>query len=100
MGIVLFCAIVYGGAFTIVTYLRNYGIVGEFSEGFFFMQFLYQYVSLIASMLLFLVATVPQKMLGRFDDLCWPSDFADFHIFDNYDSWQDDKETQRCQRKQ
>jgi len=83
-----------------VTCLRQYGIVGEFSEGFFFMEFLYQYVSLIASLLLFLVSIIPQELLGRLDDLCWPSTFDDFHIFDNADSWQDDKESQACQHKQ
>lgn len=100
MGMVLFVSIVYGGAFTMVTCLRQYGIVGEFSEGFFFMEFLYQYVSLIASLLLFLVSIIPQELLGRLDDLCWPSTFDDFHIFDNADSWQDDKESQACQHKQ
>jgi len=100
MALLLRAAMIFGGAFCMIVFIREYGIINKNSDAFAFFELSYQYINITITVLLFLTAFTRQKLLSKFDDLCWPSIFNNIYICSDDDSWQDNKETQRCQRKQ
>lgn len=95
MNLVFYCSIIANGLFAIVVYMRFYGLINEVSPGFDLMESAHHYLGVTLTILLFLVAFTRQRILGRFDDLCWPRAFDDVHIFDSYDSWQNNREIEK-----
>ena len=95
MNLIFYSSILSNGLFAIVVYMRFYGLINEVSPGFDITESAYYYSGVILTTLLFLAAFTRQRILGRFDDLCWPRAFDNIHIFDSYDSWQNNREIKK-----
>lgn len=100
MSLILRAAMIVGGAFCVVVYMRESGLIAENSAAFPYFELLYQYVNIVITALLFLIAFTRQRLLSKFDDLCWPSVFNNIYIRSDDDSWQTDKQDKECQNKQ
>lgn len=95
MNLVFYTSIIANGLFAVIVYMRFNGLISEVSEGFNIMESMYHYVGITLTVLLFLSAFTKQRILGKFDDLCWPRAFDDVRIFDSYDSWQTHREVKK-----
>ena len=95
MNLIFYGSIVANGLFAIIVYMRFYGLIDKISPGFDVMESIYFYSGVVLTIMLFLAACTRQWILGRFDDLCWPRAFDDIHIFDSYDSWQNNSEIKK-----
>ncbi len=99
MSLLLRSAMIAGGAFCVIVYMRESGLIDKNSASFPYFELAYQYVNIVITALLFLTAFTRQKLLSKFDDLCWPSVFNNIYIRSDDDSWQTDKQDKECQHK-
>jgi len=95
MNLVFYCSIIANGVFAVIVFMRFNGLISKVSPGFDVMESVYFYSGVILTTLLFLAAFTRQRILGRFDDICWPRAFDNVHIFDSYDSWQNNREIKK-----
>lgn len=95
MNLIFHCSIIANGLFAIIVFMRFNGLINEVSPGFDLTESAHHYLGVTLTILLFLAAFTRQRILGRFDDLCWPRAFDDIHIFDSYDSWQNNREIKK-----
>lgn len=95
MNLVFHCSIIANVTFSVIVYMRFNGIISEVSAGFNVIESIYHYVGAALTLMLFIFAFTRQRILGKFDDLCWPRIFDDVRIFDSYDSWQDHREVKK-----
>ena len=100
MSLLLRIAMIVGGSFCVIVYMRETGMINKDSNAFGVLELCYQYINITITALLFLTAFTRQKLLSKFDDLCWPSMLNNIHIYSDDDSWQTDKQDKECQHKQ
>jgi hypothetical protein len=100
MSLLLRAAMIVGGAFCVIVYMRETGLIAKDSTAFDYFELSYRYINIVITALLFLTAFTRQRLLSKFDDLCWPSVFNNIYICSDDDSWQTNKQDKECQHKQ
>ena len=84
-------SVIYLTVFALMTYILQAGFIGFDNAAFWLLTSSYEYFGLISSLLMFLVALTPQKIINGIDNVLWASRVDNFFIYDNDDSYQDPK---------